>query len=128
MSGVRLDKWLWAARFFKTRSLAQQAIEGGKVHLEGARTKPGHALREGALLEIRVGPVRHEVVVKALSDKRGSAAIARQLYEETEAGRARREQEAAERRAAALSEPQREGKPDRYQRRRIQELLRKQGW
>lgn len=123
---VRLDKWLWAARFYKTRPLAQAAIEGGKVHLDGSRSKPGHSLREGSTLEIRVGQDVYEVVVKALSDKRGPAKSARLLYEETEEGRARRLRSAEARKAAALAEPVREGKPDKYQRRRIQELLRRQ--
>ena len=121
---VRLDKWLWAARFYKTRSLAQKAIEGGKVHLEGSRTKPGHTLREGAMLEIRTGTQSFEVKVLALADKRGPAAVARTLYEETPESKARREADAAARKAAAVSEPQREGRPDRYERRRIQQLMR----
>ncbi len=121
---TRLDKWLWAARFFKTRSLAQKAIEGGKVHLNGSRTKPGHNIQEGAMLEIRTGLDTHEVEVLALADKRGPASVARTLYRETEESKTRREREALERKAAALSEPQREGKPDRYQRRRIDQLMR----
>lgn len=121
---VRLDKWLWAARFFKTRTLAQAAIDGGKVHLNGARSKPGHALQEGARLEIRVGTERYEVEVLALSDKRGPASAARALYRETEASQIRRREDALARKAAALATPTREGKPDRYQRRRIQKLLR----
>lgn len=120
---VRLDKWLWAARFFKTRSLARAAIEGGKVHLNGSRTKPGHALQVGALLEIRAGLERYEVEVVALADKRGPASVARGLYRETDAGRVRRENDALERKAAAMTMPSREGKPDRYERRRIQKLL-----
>jgi ribosome-associated heat shock protein Hsp15 len=122
---VRLDKWLWAARFYKTRPLAQAAIEGGKVHLNGSRSKPGHGLQEGALLEIRVGMDVYEVRVTGLSEKRGPASAARLLYEETEDGQRRRIQVAEERKAAALSEPAREGKPDKYQRRRIQQLLRR---
>lgn len=120
---TRLDKWLWAARFYKTRAMAQKAIEGGKVHLEGSRTKPGHTLQEGAMLEIRVGTQSFEVKVLGLSDKRGPASVARTLYEETPESKARREADAIARKAAVLSEPQREGKPDRYQRRRIQQLM-----
>jgi len=125
---TRLDKWLWAARFFKTRTLAQAAIEGGKVHLEGSRSKPGHSLQEGAQLEIRVGMDVYEVTVKALSEKRGPASAARLLYEETEAGKIRRLAAAEERKAAAMTEPTREGKPNKYQRRRIQQLLRRQNY
>lgn len=121
---ARLDKWLWAARFYKTRSLAQKAIEGGKVHLNGSRTKPGHTLQPGAILEIRVGQDLYEVEVLELSDKRGPASVARTLYAEVPESKERREREARERKAAALAEPTREGKPDRYQRRRIDQLTR----
>ncbi len=125
---VRLDKWLWAARFFKTRTLAQAAIEGGKVHLNGSRTKPGHAIGEGAVLEIRAGLELYEVEVVALADKRGPASVARGLYRETEESRERRERDALARKAAAMATPVREGKPDRYQRRRIQKLLKTKSW
>ncbi len=125
---VRLDKWLWAARFFKTRTLAQAAIEGGKVHLNGSRTKPGHAIQEGAQLEIRAGLECYEVEVVALSDKRGPAKAARELYVETEASRERRRVDAMARKAAAMATPTREGKPDRYQRRRIEKLLKTKTW
>lgn len=125
---VRLDKWLWAARFYKTRTLAQEAIEGGKVHLNGSRTKPGHAIQEGANLEIRVGLERYEVEVIALADKRGPASVARKLYLESEESKARRQQETMSRKAAAMATPTREGKPDRYQRRRIQKLLKTKSW
>jgi len=125
---VRLDKWLWAARFFKTRTLAQAAIEGGKVHLNGSRTKPGHSIQEGVMLEIRAGVEVYEVEVTALADKRGPASAARGLYQETEESKARRERDALARKAAAMATPTREGKPDRYQRRRIQKLLKTKSW
>jgi ribosome-associated heat shock protein Hsp15 len=125
---VRLDKWLWAARFFKTRTLAQKAIEGGKVHLNGTRTKPGHAISEGVMLEIRAGLEQYEVEVLALADKRGPASVARGLYRETEESKVRREKDALERKSAAMATPAREGKPDRYQRRRIEKLLRTKRW
>ena len=89
---LRLDKWLWAARFFKTRSLANQAIELGRVRLQGNRIKPAHATRIGDELEIVVGETRFEIVVRSLSAQRGPAPIARTLYEETAASLARREQ------------------------------------
>jgi len=81
---VRLDKWLWAARFFKTRSLAAEAVDGGKVHLNGNRTRPGHAVRIGDELKVRRGPYEWIVIVRALSLRRGPASQAQLLYEETE--------------------------------------------
>ena len=83
MSGIRIDKWLWAARFFKTRSLATDAVGGGKVKLNDAPTKASRDVRIGDRLEISNGETRWEVVVLALSEKRGPASEARQLYEET---------------------------------------------
>lgn len=89
---LRLDKWLWAARFFKTRSLANQAIELGRVRLHGDRIKPAHFTRVGEEIEILIGETRFEIVVRALSSQRGPAPVARALYEETVASLARREQ------------------------------------
>lgn len=124
--GVRLDKWLWAARFFKTRPLAQKAIEGGKVRVDGARSKPGKHLQVGQNLEIRLGVEVYHVVVLALSEKRGPAPMARTLYQETEESSKAREQASIDRKASAASEPRFEsGKPDKYQRRRIQKLKQK---
>jgi len=88
--GVRLDKWLWAARFFKTRSLAQSAIEGGFVTCAGERLKPSRTVRPGILLSVRRGDETEEVRVLALSEKRGSASVAAALYEETESSRENR--------------------------------------
>lgn len=120
---VRLDKWLWAARFFKTRPLAQKAIEGGKVRVDGSRSKPGKQLQMGQELEVRVGLEHYQITVRALSEKRGPASVAQTLYEESEASKAARQRTAEERKAAAASEPRFEhGKPDKYQRRRIQKL------
>jgi ribosome-associated heat shock protein Hsp15 len=92
LTSLRLDKWLWAARFFKTRSLANQAIELGRVRLQGNRIKPAHSTRVGDELEIMSGETRIEIVVRALSSQRGPAPVARALYEETAASQARREQ------------------------------------
>jgi ribosome-associated heat shock protein Hsp15 len=114
---VRLDKWLWAARFFKTRSLAKQAIEGGKVHYNGHRSKVSKDVEIGALLLIRQGYDEIEVAVQALSDQRGGAPQARLLYAETEQSRVRREKEAAERKAANV--PISPDRPDKRQRRQI---------
>lgn len=88
---VRVDKWLWAARFFKTRSLAQQAIAAGRVKLNDARVKSSHELKPGDSLAIRVGDYEWRIAVKGLSDKRGPAEQARKLYEETAESRAERE-------------------------------------
>src|SRR3954464_16104648 len=87
---MRLDKWLWAARFFKTRSLAQQALAAGRVQLNGERTKPAHEVKTGDRVVVRVNEWRWEVTVRALSERRGPAAEARKLYDETEASRAAR--------------------------------------
>ncbi len=121
--GVRLDKWLWAARFYKTRALAVKAIEGGKVKVEGARAKPGRTLQTGQRLEVRAGQDLYQISVVKLSDKRGPASVARTLYEESEEGKTQREKASEERRAAARAEPDFGGRPDKYQRRRIRKLL-----
>ncbi|MBF0447363.1 MAG: RNA-binding protein [Magnetococcales bacterium] len=87
----RLDKWLWAARFFKTRTLATEAINGGKVHLNGDRCKPGRALSVGEVLEIRKGPFVYIITIQALSDRRGPYKEAILLYEESQESIGRRE-------------------------------------
>lgn len=119
---VRLDVWLWAARFFKTRALAKQAIAGGKVQVGGQDAKPSRAVRLGDVLEIRRGEDRFEVAVRGLSEVRGPAPVARTLYEESEASRLAREQAAAERRAAATGYRPPQTKPDKRARRLIQAL------
>jgi ribosome-associated heat shock protein Hsp15 len=88
---LRLDKWLWAARFFKTRSLAQQAIESGRVTLNEQRVKPAHVIKISDSISVRVGELDWQVRVEGLSEKRGPAVQARRLYEETEASKAERE-------------------------------------
>jgi len=120
---VRLDKWLWAARFYKTRPLARKAIEGGKVKVEGSRAKPGKTVQIGQRMDIRAGLNSFEITVLDLAEKRGPASVARTLYEETEESKIRREKDAKERRAAAAAEPDFGGRPDKYQRRRIRKLL-----
>lgn len=97
---VRLDKWLWAARFFKTRGLAKESIEGGKVRYEGEHSKVGREVKIGALIRVRQGYDDVEVRVLALSDQRGPAPQARLLYEETPESKAQREGAALERRSA----------------------------
>jgi ribosome-associated heat shock protein Hsp15 len=91
VSSLRVDKWLWAARFFKTRSLASDAVSGGKIKVNGAATKPAREIKVGDRLDIANGETRWEVSVKALSDKRGPAPEARLLYEETPESIAARE-------------------------------------
>ena len=97
---MRLDKWLWAARFYKTRALAVQEIERGRVQVAGANAKPSRDLRPGDVVTLRQGLVTREVQVRALSTQRGPAPVAQQLYEETAASVAAREQAAATRRIA----------------------------
>jgi ribosome-associated heat shock protein Hsp15 len=98
MDAIRIDKWLWAARFFKTRSLAADAVDTGRVRLDGQRIKPARVVKEGETYDIDNGSDRWEVVVKALSDKRGPAPVARTLYDETAGSIERRERNAEARR------------------------------
>jgi ribosome-associated heat shock protein Hsp15 len=119
---MRLDKWLWAARFFKTRSLAQQAVAGGRVQLNGDRTKPAHEVKAGDTVVVRVGDWRWEVKVKALSDKRGPAEEARKLYDETEASRAERERRGDLRRWGTEPAATLKGRPTKRDRRRLEDL------
>lgn len=100
MDSVRLDKWLWAARFFKTRSLATEAVAGGKVDVNGDRAKPAKAVKAGDEVRLRVGPYEHILIVRDLGERRGPASLAATLYEETEASRAERERLAAQLRIA----------------------------
>ena len=113
---IRLDKWLWAARFFKTRSLAIEAVSGGKVHLNGARTKPAREINIGEQLTIRRGPYEWTVVVRALSAKRGLARVAMLLYEETEESKLHRQEAASEMRAQEWRSPHTKGRPSKKDR------------
>jgi ribosome-associated heat shock protein Hsp15 len=119
---MRIDKWLWAARFFRTRSLAQQAIAAGKVKLDDARVKASHEVKVGNLLAIRVGDFEWQVTVKALSDKRGPAEQARKLYEETEASRAERARRMDLRRWGAEPASALKGRPTKRDRRLIEDF------
>lgn len=101
-SGIRMDKWLWAARFFKTRSIAKHAIEGGKVHINGERVKVSREVQIGMQLTIQQGIDKKTVIVKGLSDIRGPAPVAQQLYEETAESIAKREQQAEQRKMANI--------------------------
>ena len=116
---LRLDKWLWAARFFKTRSLAKAAIEGGKVHLGGQRVKVSREVSVGDTLQIRQGWDEKVVVVMALSEQRRGAPEAQRLYEETGESIAKREAEAAARKAAGGMIDRPDRRPDKRQRRQI---------
>jgi ribosome-associated heat shock protein Hsp15 len=117
---LRLDKWLWAARFFKTRGLAQAAIAGGKVKLGGERVKAAKEIAPGDGLTIRIGEFEWAVTVRALSSQRGPAEAARKLYEEDEASRARRAAGVADRRAQASVWGERKGRPTKRERREME--------
>ena len=119
---MRLDKWLWAARFFKTRTLATDAISGGKVQLNGARIKAAREVRLEDQLEIHNGEVRWEVVVKALSDKRGPAPEARLLYEETPASMTAREARRSDYKLQIDPAADLHGRPTKRDRRQINRL------
>jgi ribosome-associated heat shock protein Hsp15 len=116
---IRLDKWLWAARFFKTRSLAKAAIEGGKVHLAGQRVKVSREISAGDTLQIRQGWDERVVLVTALSDQRRGAPEAQLLYAETAASITKRESEAAARKAAGGMIDRPAHRPNKKQRRQI---------
>ncbi len=118
---ARLDKWLWAARFFRTRALAKAAIEGGKVHCRGERCKPAREPKVGDELTIRAGFDERTVIVRALSSVRRGAPEAQSLYAETADSIARREQAAALRQAGALG-VQSDGRPTKKQRRQIHQF------
>jgi ribosome-associated heat shock protein Hsp15 len=116
---MRLDKWLWAARFFKTRSLASQAVEHGRVKLAGERVKPAREVRPGDCLNLHVGDSDWTITVRALSMQRGPAPVAQALYEEDPASHARRQQQVSERKLAASPEAAIKGRPTKRDRRLI---------
>jgi ribosome-associated heat shock protein Hsp15 len=116
---VRIDKWLWAVRFFKTRGLAREAIKGGKVQLNGTRVKPGRTLSEGDQLTIRRGEDEYLVTVRDLGDRRLSAVLAQQKYEEDPASASRREAAAEQRKLDYHARADRQRRPDKRQRRQI---------
>jgi ribosome-associated heat shock protein Hsp15 len=117
---VRIDKWLWAARFFKTRSLATEAVAGGRVHMDGQRVKPAKDVRVGDRLEITIGEAVFAVEVLGLAEKRGPAAQAQALYEESEESRARRERQRELRRMAPPLGHDLQGRPSKRDRRRLE--------
>ena len=122
MTGVRIDKWLWAARFFKTRSLAARACELGRVESGGLPAKPAREVRAGDLLNVKTEGGVFEVEVLLLSEMRGPAPVARTLYRETEASREARLKEIEARKAAPHFESFREGKPSKRDRRQLGRL------
>lgn len=117
---IRLDKWLWAARFYKTRSLATDAVEGGKVKLNGQRTKPAHAIKVGDVLHIAIGEYTWQITLLKLSDKRASAPIAQTLYQENDDSHAQRQAQILERKLIGQAHPVRA--PDKKDRRDISKL------
>jgi ribosome-associated heat shock protein Hsp15 len=124
---VRLDKWLWAARFFKTRSLAAEAITGGKIEINGERAKPSRVVRLGDKLNIRRGPFEWTIIVKQVSRRRGPAPQAQLLYEETEDSRRKREAAAAQMKLERGVEFDAPGRPSKRDRREIAKFTRR-GW
>lgn len=122
---VRLDKWLWAARFFKTRGLAVEAIDGGKVEVNGERAKRAKQLQAGDSVRIRIGPYQHLIKVLALSERRGPASVAATLYEENAEGRKAREALQLQMKAAQSASGYTPGRPTKKDRRDIEKIRRK---
>ena len=118
-SKVRLDKWLWAARFYKTRSIATDMINGGKVHYNGQRCKASKHVEVGAVIKLRQGYDEKVVIIEKISDKRQNFTIAQTLYQETPDSIANREAESLARQSSAAMSPRPESKPDKKQRRTL---------
>lgn len=119
---MRLDKWLWVARFFRSRGLAHEAVEGGRVRVGGERAKPSKAVNVGDRVEVIAGPSRREVIVAKLSERRGPAREAREHYEETEESRLRHERAVMERRFAIEPARSLRGRPTKKDRRALDRL------
>ncbi len=122
---VRLDKWLWAARFFKTRAISSEAVSGGKVHLGGQRVKPSRSVKIDDCYLISRGQERIEIIVLKLVERRGSATIAQTLYRETEPSMQRRKHEAEQRKLAAMQRPLSDRRPNKQERRKIRQFIQK---
>ncbi len=122
MEGLRVDKWLWATRFYKTRSLAAKAVGGGLVHVNEQRVKPARTLQEGDLLKVGSQPDTREIRVLGMPRRRGPATEAATFYEETEQSIARREASREQRQLDRLSEPRPEVRPDKRSRRQLKQL------
>lgn len=126
MESVRIDRWLWAARFFKTRGSAAEAVVGGRVHVNGVRVKPSKAVRPADTVEVRIGELRWTVVVSGVTDKRGPARVAATLYDETPESRAGRERHVEERRLAPPPGADLGSRPTKRARRLIEDIRRSQ--
>jgi ribosome-associated heat shock protein Hsp15 len=119
---ARIDRWLFGVRLFKSRSLAAEAVSGGKVHVNGARVRPSHSVRAGDFVTFTRGVIDFECAVVAIPERRGPAREAVACYTETDASRARREQHAERMRLAAAMAPRPEERPDKHQRRELRRL------
>ncbi|UTP73099.1 ribosome-associated heat shock protein Hsp15 [Alteromonas sp. LMIT006] len=119
---VRLDKWLWAARLFKTRSLARTSVQAGKVHYNGQRTKPSKVVELGATVKVPAGYDTKELVINEIVEQRRGAALVQDMYRETQSSVEQRERNAQARKLSAFHSPKPETKPDKKQRRQIIEL------
>ena len=119
---VRIDKWLWAARFYKTRSLATEAVEGGRVHVNSQRVKPSYRVKMDDCISVKKSSQRQDVRVLAITDKRAAASIAETLYRETQASVERRELARVQRKILNQALPQHDSKPDKHARRRIRSM------
>ena len=120
---VRLDKWLWAARFYKTRSLATKAIEGGRVHVNGSRVKPSYKIKLNDQLRLTRPGHKQDIIVLAISDKRGPAAMAQILYRETDESLVQRQMLSAQRKILNQNLPTTSKKPNKHERRKIRKIL-----
>lgn len=123
---VRIDKWLWAARFYKTRALATEAVSGGHVHINGERSKPSHQIKVGDVLKITKAGATYQIEITGLSERRGSAQLAQSLYVEAPESIARREQERVLYKLNALASPRPLKRPDKRERRQLKAWLDKQ--
>jgi ribosome-associated heat shock protein Hsp15 len=120
---VRIDKWLWAARFYKTRSLAAAAVEGGHVHVNGSRVKPSYKIKIDDQLRVTRPAYKQDIIVIAMSDRRGSATIAQQLYQETRDSLEQREMLSAQRKILNQNLPRSAKKPNKHERRKIRKII-----
>ena len=121
---VRVDKWLWAARFYKTRSLATEAVTGGKVEVNGERAKPAKTVKVGDEIKVRLAPYEHILIVRDLAERRGPASVAQALYEETEASRTARQRLAAQLASApAMFVYEEKGRPTKKDRRDLSRFI-----
>ena len=120
---VRIDKWLWAARFYKTRSLATTAIEGGRVHVNGSRVKPSYKIKPNDQLRVTRPAYKQDIIVLAISDKRGPATTAQTLYQETDESLSRRQMLTAQRKILNQNLPGTGKKPNKHERKKIRKIL-----